>query len=290
MRFTGYGAATAFAWRGQAPRALAAAAMAAAHWGRLPSGAGASHAARILAVQTGVSEPARLRLHQLEPSPFCDKIRRVLTYKGVPFELVNHPIAAVRRASPRTGKLPVLDVLSGAGAKDRTIDDSTAIALWIEDEYPAPALVPAEPRQRALCLALEDWADESLYFYEIAMHYASPASAARRTRTLVEREPAGLKFAIGRAMAPYMRYLLRTQGTGRKTPAAVERDVARHLATVAGLVGPTGWLVGDRLSLADIAVFCQLDLILGTPDGQRLAGGRVEVLDWCDRVRSATGG
>jgi glutathione S-transferase len=45
---------------------------------------------------------------------------------------------------------------------DRAIHDSTAIALYLDERYPDPPLLPADPDARAECLMLEDWIDHAI--------------------------------------------------------------------------------------------------------------------------------
>ena len=74
-------------------------------------------------------------LHQFEVSPYCDKVRRILHWKRLPYQINEVPLAralrAVRRINP-AGKLPCLE--DGG----RVIADSTDIAL-----YPLRILISA---------------------------------------------------------------------------------------------------------------------------------------------------
>ncbi len=45
---------------------------------------------------------------------------------------------------------------------NRYIADSTAIAKYLDLEYPDRPLIPKIPKQRGLCLLMEEWADESI--------------------------------------------------------------------------------------------------------------------------------
>src|ERR687886_451429 len=93
-------------------------------------------------------------------SPFCMKVRAILDYKQVEHERVNPLGPAVIRIYRRgkVGKVPAVDF-------DGTlVVDSTDIAYELERRFPSPPILPKAPRERALCHALEDWADESLYF------------------------------------------------------------------------------------------------------------------------------
>ena len=227
-----------------------------------------------------------LILHQFEISPFCDKIRRVLHAKGVAYRVREVPVSralAIRKVN-RIGKLPALE------DEGRIVADSTDIAHYLEEKFPAPALVPADPRERALCHVLEDWADESLYFYEMTLRFALPHNRRRWLPELTRHDPGWF-----RALAPALSGLLfhrivRTQGIGRKPVPVLVADVERHLDAIDGLLGDgdVNWLVGRALSLADIAVFAQLFCIRGSEEGAVAIAGRPRVGAWMERVDAAT--
>lgn len=225
-----------------------------------------------------------ITLWQFEISPFCDKIRRALHWKGVPYRVREVPLAetlGVRKVNP-AGKLPCLE------ADGRFVSDSTEIAYWLEERYPEPPLLPADPAQRAQVHVLEDWADESLYFYEMRLRFTLPHNARRFVPELVRHDAAWLQ-----ALAPYvlprvLKATLSRQGLGRKPLDAVLRDVDRHVAALTGLLGEREWLVGDALTLADLAVFAQLACIRGSDEGAERIASAPAVAAWMERVERAT--
>jgi len=224
-----------------------------------------------------------LTLHQLERSPFCDKVRRILRFKGVPFEVREVSLFAGKQHSP-TGKLPALDL------HGELLDDSTQIAYALERHYPEPRLIPLDPAQRALCHVLEDWADESLYFYEMALHFSLEENSAARIEKLAEQETP-LKKALAKQVLPgLLRMSLVAQGTGRRTRERILEDVGRHMQAIADLLGDRAYLVGSDITLADIAVCCQLGAMLETEQGRRLCAQHPSVASFRSRVLMRTGG
>jgi glutathione S-transferase len=226
-----------------------------------------------------------IRLYQIEISPFCDKIRRVLNYKKVPFEIKNlkllETVTRLRKLNP-AGKVPTLE---DGGT---FLSDSTDIAYYLEEKFPDPPLVPRTPELRARCHILEDWADESLYFYEARLRFTFAKNVAHTAELLLERE-VGLVKKLGAIVAPRsMRNVLAKQGIGRKSEESVLRDVARHADAVAGWLGTSDWLVGDRLTLADLSVFVQLACIRSTDEGEKILGAQPTVLHWMERVDAAS--
>ena len=155
-------------------------------------------------------------------SPFVRKVMIYAAEKRIELETQNAlPGSAdpdFRRISP-FGKIP------GFVDEDFAISDSTAIITYLEAKYPEPALIPAEPRERARVVWFDEFADTIL-----------TAAAG--------------KCFFNRIVAPMM---------GRPQDlAAADRAEAEELppifAWVESQLPESGHLVGDRLTLADIAV------------------------------------
>ena len=111
-----------------------------------------------------------MRLHQIPFSHKLVKVRKALDLKGLAYETVDvNPLWRARLVR-ETGQLLVPALVDG----DRTVADSTAILLHLEQAYPDPPLLPADPQQRAECMILEAWADgcrradHSLAYWNIA--------------------------------------------------------------------------------------------------------------------------
>lgn len=226
-----------------------------------------------------------LRLYQIEISPFCDKIRRVLAWKRLPYEVKNLKLLETLTRLPQlnpVGKVPALD------HDGLVLADSTDIARYLDEKFPDPPLLPTDAVDRARCHILEDWADESLYFYEARLRFTFAKNIARTAELLLEDER-GIMRKLGAVAAQRsMRGVLAKQGIGRKTEETVLREVGRHAEAVAGWLGTRDWLVGDRLTIADISVFVQLDCIRSTDEGEKILAAQPTVLSWMERVDAAT--
>jgi glutathione S-transferase len=226
---------------------------------------------------------AAITLYQFAASPYCDKIRRVLRYKQLPFTIYEWPLAEVpliREKNP-TGKLPMLDI-------DGTlIPDSTNIALELERRYPSPPLLPADPVQRAQVLVLEDWADESLYFYEMTTRFGEQDFDAN-----VGKLMAGAPKEMLDAIAPMVREGFKStttaQGIGRKSPQQLGDDVDRLFGAIEDLQRTTGFVVGAVLSLADIAICAQAECIGDSTIGKTVLQRRPALREYFRRVDELT--
>ncbi len=227
-----------------------------------------------------------LLLHQFEISPFCDKVRRVLRYKRLPFETREVPLLEVTTGALRrrngTGKLPTLD------HDGHLVADSSDIARYLEERFPDRPLLPRDARLAGECHILEDWADESLYFYEVYLRFLVPDNARRWVPALVHADAAPLR-AIAPVLIPrVLRGTLDQQGLGRKTKEQILADLDRHLDALEAKLGERTWLVGDAITLADISVFAQLACVRGAVEGERAIGARRAVAAWMKRVDDAT--
>ncbi|MCU4378435.1 glutathione S-transferase family protein [Acinetobacter haemolyticus] len=200
-------------------------------------------------------------LHQWEISPFCQKVARMLKFKGIEFETIdyNGVLGAKVPMLSKVGKVPVLDI------NGQRIQDSTRIARYLDETYPDfPRLYPLDPIQKAYAELWEDWADELLYFYEIhfrvsdadALDHAVAISAQGRPKHEVILMKPLLKSALS--------FQLKMQGTGRMAKADIEAEFIRHLERIELVLSATGWLVGDQKTVADIAVASQLLEIVRT--------------------------
>lgn len=225
----------------------------------------------------------KVTLYQFAVSPFCDKVRRILSYKKIPFDTYEWPLTEVPRIQERnpTGKLPFVEW------DGEIIADSTDIALAVEERVPEPALIPHDPLQRALVLALEDWADESLYFYEMCLRFGG--DDFDRTFSKVA---AGLPEEMRSMMAPMLRENFRqvtsTQGVGRKPKEQLIRDVERLFDVIEELQRPTGFVVGSSLSLADIAIVCQAECISDSQIGAGALARRPALQEYFRRIDTLT--
>ena len=197
-------------------------------------------------------------------SPFVRKVLAFAAEKDI--ELETRPLGLgsddpeFRQASP-FGKIPALR------DGDFGISDSTAIIAYLDALKPEPELIPAEPKARARTIWDEEFGDTIL-------------------------AACGTKMFFNRVVAP--RFLKRDGDLAAADKA--ERDELPPILDYIEKVLPEGgWLVEDRLTLADIAVaspfanFRHLGLDLGLERRPKLAAFIDRMLErpsfksWVDR-------
>jgi glutathione S-transferase len=157
-------------------------------------------------------------------SPYVRKVVAYAAEKGIELEL--KPIAPgdpdpdFRAASP-FGKMPALR------DGDYALGDSSAIIHYLEAKYPEPALIPADPQLRGKTIWFEEFADTILI-------------------------SCGAKIFFNLIVAP--RFLGRP-GDEEAARQAELNDLPPILDYLERVVPDEGgYLVGDALTLADIAV------------------------------------
>ena len=113
------------------------------------------------------------KLYQFLGSPFCAKVRKLLAFKGVEFEVVEVDYLERKELLLASGQITVPAVTLDNG---ETIVDSARIAMRLEELYPEPTIFPAGWRGMHLALAdyIDNHLEESVY----------PARARRRARVL----------------------------------------------------------------------------------------------------------
>jgi glutathione S-transferase len=191
----------------------------------------------------------KARLYQFTTSPFCAKVRKILDYKGIDYELVEVDYVDRKELRAASGQImvPALTLDSG-----ETIVDSDRIAGRLEADYPEPAILPSDWRGVHLGLAryfdteLEDALFRAAIPDEIA-HYARQSPAHEAMWRLIRERRYGAGFC---------------EQMGREN-----RD---RFATAAALLAPLdetltrrAFLLG-RIGYADFALYGQLGYLTFT--------------------------
>ncbi|MCW3798606.1 glutathione S-transferase family protein [Sphingomonas sp. BN140010] len=156
-------------------------------------------------------------------SPYVRKVLVVAAEKGIELEVrpvgVGDRDEQFRAASP-LGKMPAL------ADGDYRLADSSAIVHYLEAKYPSPALIPAEAKARGRTIWYEEFADTVLMGCLAKMFF-------------------------NRVVAPVF---LRRDGNADIADMAERDELPPLLSYLEQTVPAEGYLVGDGLTLADVAV------------------------------------
>lgn len=193
-----------------------------------------------------------MELYQFELSHYCEKVRLILDYKGLDYRKVE--------VTPGIGQLDLYR-LSGQRQvpvlKDGTeiIADSSAIAHYLEAKYPDRPILPTDPKLRALCLMLEDWADESIGLgARKVMLGAFSQNPAFRSAALPANAPGFLKTLVEAVPREALDLLGTGVGVGGDALKAARRGMEQNLASLCTLLSDSPYLLSEQPTLADFAV------------------------------------
>lgn len=220
-------------------------------------------------------------------SPFCVKVHRALAFKGVPYQTRNVGApGALKRLNPGVCKVPVIE------AEGALIADSTAIIDWLEARHPEPALRPAEPRARALDRLIEDWADESLYWFAVYARWAIDTNFEPFARRAFAGLPPVVRRLVPRMARKQALGMLHGHGLGRQPLDRVLAALREHLETLEQLMEGAPFLTGEALAACDLAAFGPLRAmaIETHPETAALVRASGGVMAWLRRVDRATTG
>jgi glutathione S-transferase len=222
-------------------------------------------------------------LYHIEISHYNEKARWALDYKRVPHERkAPPPILHTFWALAMTRK-PTFPVLRLNG---KAIGDSTRIIETLEREYPEPPLYPEDPVERRRALDLEDFFDEELgpYIRRWIFHEGlQDLTVGEFVDGALGNAPAPVRTMM-RATGPVVSRGLRLRyGINPETAAAAREKTRAAFDRIEEEVLPSGYLVGDRFSVADLTAAALTFPIVRPPEAPHRFEGRLP--DEVNRVR-----
>lgn len=158
---------------------------------------------------------SQLTLYSFRRCPFAMRVRFVLNEKNVPFTIKEEDL---KNFSPELRALHPEAKVPLLVHDDLVLYESAIIVEYLEEAFPTPALMPATPKARAEVRRWTYWCNQ-----------------------LFKRDVDRVKY-----------------GTSRFSEAECEGAAERlqgHLAFLDKALAASGWLVGDKFSLADCNVF-----------------------------------
>ena len=194
-----------------------------------------------------------LELHQFRHSPYCLKVRMALAAKKLEYRTVEiTPAIGQIDIFQKTGqkKLPVLF------DKETTIHDSSSIIRHLEKIEIEPKLIPEGLKEASQAQIIENWADTTLaksikiVFLEEIMRSPSLISSL-------------LPNEISNSMQNFL--INMPLNIGSQISGLINQNekesLKLNLDYLTNLVKKEKFLVGQELSIADIAVASQLSLL-----------------------------
>ncbi len=183
--------------------------------------------------------------------PFLTKVRSALGLKKLEYDWVEPESQDdFRRWSPKTGQLPVIEI------DGEWIEDSSRILDALDERFPNPPLLSADPKVAKSQRRLEQWGEAAFMFY-------------------------------------WMHYLSAIADTGVAPPGSggLKGEFAQRLDDLVNFLGGRPFFYADEVSRADLAVHSFLGGIRFAV-GEEVASevdARPALRDLLERVKQATG-
>lgn len=207
-------------------------------------------------------DPDRL-IHFLV-SHYNEKVRWALDHKRWPHvreaRVPGFHIPRARRLSGQS-KLPIF-IIDGV-----PLAGSSHILAEIERIRPDPALFPPDLQHRERARRLEAFFDDEVapdlrrLFWST---YLPNSAAATRMATSCA---GGFKRAVWRTLFPVLRPVFRrNMGISRESLARARERLPSYFDRIESELGPSGYLVGDRFGVADLAVASVMTAIIRPPE------------------------
>lgn len=222
-----------------------------------------------------------ITLYAFAISPFVHKVAAVLDYKGLSYRTVFiHPL---RKAEIKFSTKKLVPIIDDDG---KIVEDSTDILLYLEEKYPTPPALPADPAARKAVLALEDWIDSTFVpDFFVANNLGRPGNRKRVIGVLVRTAPLN---AVERVVLPIASgFVLRKviAEAARKLPQA-----PLALDAFEERLGGGPFLGGQpAVSLADLAAYGVLSFIVDNKlEGADAVLGHAKISAWMSRMRPLT--
>jgi glutathione S-transferase len=192
-------------------------------------------------------------LLQFSTSHYCRKARLALGYKGISYQVQNlTPGLHLLKLKPMTGLTTVPVLVPQLDNQPRVIADSSRIFQFLDAYCPTPPLYFDDPQQQTQTLMLEDWLDESIGTATRFVYYQFRAGAGKQidpswsSQVVIQvvRRQYGIDQASAELATQRLKIAFEVLQVWRERP----------------------YLVGDRLSVADLAAAALLSPLALIPD------------------------
>ena len=229
-----------------------------------------------------------IQLYGYATSPFVRKLGCCLHFKKLPFEFVPvDPTNPEQIAFTQQTQVPVLQI----GNEWR--NDSTPLALWLDELFPEHPIFGHNSQERALILEMDKWVTDNLILSAFRSAHESELTArfrqtAWRLAAIVSSQtplPDEIRNAWPELlrMAPFVKHMLCDIDQTEPLPRMQQRvalELLEHLGE-----GPFfGGL--DQPSLVDLAIYPQLVFNFMVGIEQNLKPSQVPALkQWLDNMR-----
>ncbi len=196
-----------------------------------------------------------ITLYQFRHSAFCLKTRMALHAKKLQYR--------VEEVTPGIGQLKIFN-LSGqkqvpiiVDENDQIISDSSIICEYIDKKNANNKLFPDDPVLFAQCKLIEDWADTTMAATcRKALIRSAIENPQLRTALLPDEIPSSVKNIVDKLPFKNLRKISNIVLSSKDN-----LELQKILEALSKSLIKKRFLIGDSLSIADIAIASQLSLL-----------------------------
>jgi glutathione S-transferase len=216
----------------------------------------------------------RYTLYVMSNSPYSDKIRMYLRLKGLPVVEVRENLRNREEVlKARTGRTMVPVVIMPT---DEALNDSTQITRRLERARPTPALRPADAGRRGFDALVEDYADEWVVRVMLASRWLHAPDAEQNRIVIAADMTCGapeVELEVAREVFPQgIVATLPPMGATPETLGFLLDDLRRLVADLDTLFSRHRFVGGDEPTVADLALYGQLNQVRRDPTGRTIVG------------------
>ena len=195
-------------------------------------------------------------------SPYTRKMLAVLRYRRIPYRfMISGSAAMAGLPQPKVPLLPTFYLPDAAGDL-QAVTDSTPLIRRLEREYAGRSVIPSDPAVAFLNELLEDFADEWLtkamfhyrWSYRADIDKAAKILPSWRGFSIPDEDLAARGKFVSERQIGRLRYV----GSNAVTGPVIEAGYRRFLEAFEAHLRVHPYLLGDRPSSCDFAVYGQL--------------------------------
>jgi glutathione S-transferase len=207
----------------------------------------------------------QINLYQYTVSPFSEKVRRVMTYKGLKWNPIDcHYEDKTNLLAVTKGKWTRVPVLEWDG---EVVFNSVDIIKWLDKKVPSPTVFPQD--SRGLCEIIDQWADNTMFVPILTLTIPDLLDAAGDATLKANREK-----LIG----------MSTDQMRKHHPAAREQ-LASYCTMLDAQLGGRKFFLGDKFSLADASLYHPFFFLALNPKNFEIVSEYPNLKKWYERIR-----
>ena len=218
----------------------------------------------------------RITLIGAPPSPYTRKMISLLRYRHIKYEIIwgdpgtildsDEIFTKLNIEKPKPALLPTF-ILPNKEGNMKAVTDSTPIIRRFEKEYSERSVIPKNPVLSFLNFLLEDFGDEwaTKYMFHYRWHFKEDAKNAASLLPLNHNAslPDDHWKQFSNYIGPRQIERLWVVGSNEKTAPVIEDSYKRFLAIMEKHLACTQFILGEKPSSADFAIFGQLTQLIG---------------------------